>query len=562
MATRVISTSLKMDGEAEFKRQMADVNREMRTLRSEMAYSEEQFKGQANTMEALTEKDKLLRREIEQQTEKINALERALSDATEVYGESDKRTDGYRQSLLKAKTELIKMNRELEDNSKYLDEARRSADHTADSIDEFGREAKDAGDAFGGMGGGLGDLAGQLGNLKGMLAGGAVVGGLKAVADAVISIEESTREHRKIMGTLETSSAAAGYSAQQTAQAYEHLYGVLGDDQTAATTVANLQAINLNQEVLMQLIDACTGAWATYGDSIPIDGLAESINETIQAGQVTGVFADVLNWAGTSEDAFNELLATTSDTSMRANIVMKELAQQGLAETGQAWRENNEDIIAMNESEGKMQEAWSELGETLSPIASFFKETMAGAIGEVTEAVQGAYEFVDDLIIVFGDLNDKINAWIDSWDFSGVYDWVDKINDKMADTEWGNGGTVQQGLAQMSATMDAIPHANGLAWVPYDGYLAELHKGEAVLTAQENRIWQQFRGASEPAAVTAPQLQQMLVGTVNALGTAQMGQREYIGTTVLQIDGLEFARATQPYFRAEDSANPEVVSDG
>ena len=193
MPKRVISTSLKMDGEAEFKRQMADVNREMRTLRSEMAYSEEQFKGQANTMEALTEKDKLLRREIEQQTEKVNALERALSDATEVYGENDKRTDGYRQSLLKAKTELVKMNRELEDNSKYLDEARRSADHTADSIDEFGREAKDAGDAFGDMGGGLGDLAGQFGNLKGMLAGGAVVGGALILCATAFGFERVQR---------------------------------------------------------------------------------------------------------------------------------------------------------------------------------------------------------------------------------------------------------------------------------------------------------------------------------------------------------------------------------
>ena len=102
MATRVISTSIKLDGEAEFKKQMSNVNSELKTLRTEMAYSEEAFKGQANTMEALTAKDKLLRKEIEQQEEKVRALEQAVSDASEAYGDNDKRTDSWRQSLNKA----------------------------------------------------------------------------------------------------------------------------------------------------------------------------------------------------------------------------------------------------------------------------------------------------------------------------------------------------------------------------------------------------------------------------------------------------------------------------
>lgn len=530
MATRVISTSIKLDGEAEFKKQMSNVNSELKTLRTEMAYSEEAFKGQANTMEALTAKDKLLRKEIEQQEEKVRALEQAVSDASEAYGDNDKRTDSWRQSLNRAKTELIKMNRELEDTDQYLDEAKRSADKTADSIDGFGRNVKDAGDNLGGVGGGLVDFMGKLDSLKGMLMGGGVVVGIKELTGAILEVEESTREYRQIMGTLETSSAAAGYTAEQTAEAYQRLYGVLGDTQTTATTVANLQAIGLSQEDLMVIIDQATGAWATYGDSIPIDGLSESINETIQAGQVTGVFADVLNWAGTSEDEFNEKLAAASSKAERQNIVMQELSRQGLAETGRAWRENNDDIVAMNEAQSDLQEAMGRMGELLAPLAAKLVSFGADALGFVIDKVK-------DAVYWFTELNRKLNESSDA--------------------------RLQAGAERARQRIDGS-NANGLDYVPFDGYISELHAGEAVLTAQENRVWQQFKsGSYQPqTGVTAEQLQTMLVGTVNALNSQRGGSiPQEIDLRLKTDDGQVMGRWMVPFVRSEDKSNPEVVSD-
>ena len=40
---------------------------------------------------------------------------------------------------------------------------------------------------------------------------------------------------------------------------------------------------------------------------------------------------------------------------------------------------------------------------------------------------------------------------------------------------------------------DAEPMATGKDWIPYDNYPALLHQGEAVLTAEENKIWQMFK---------------------------------------------------------------------
>lgn len=341
MATRTITTRIALDGERDFKAQMAQVNGELRNLKGEMTLVDATFKGQANTTEALTAKHKVLQGSVEQQREKVQALTQAVEDATQAYGDNDKRTDGYRQSLSRALAELIDLNRELEDNERYLDEASKSADGCADSIDGYGKAVRDADSNKDPMG----NILGGLSNLKGMLAGGAIVGGIKAVGDAILGVVEDTAEYRKIMGTLEISSERAGYTAQQTADIYRTLQGVLGDTQTAATTTANLQAIGLAQEDLITVTNAAIGAWATYGDSIPIDGLSESINETIQAGKVTGTFADVLNWAGTSEDDFNAKLEAANGTTERANIVLQELKSQGLDQAGKAWQEDRKSVV-------------------------------------------------------------------------------------------------------------------------------------------------------------------------------------------------------------------------
>lgn len=404
MATRTITTRLAVDGETEFKRSLSEANSNLKVMRSEMSLVDAEFKGQANSMDALTAKNKILRREQEQQVEKVKALERAVKDAADAYGENDKRTDNYRQQLNRAKKELIDMNDALDENEKYLDEARKSADKCASSIDEFGREVKDAGDNLGDGGG----LLSQLGDLKGLLAGGAIVAGAKAVGDAIIGIVEDTEEYRKIMGTLEISSQQAGYTADETAEAYKRIHGVLGDTQTAATTLANLQAIGLSQSDLITLVDAATGAWATYGDSIPIDGLAEAINETIQTGKVTGTFADVLNWAGQNEDEFNAKLEAANSTTERAQIVLDQLSSQNLPDAGQAWRDANEDQIKYNESQQNVDDAMAKLGERLAPVAAGIKNTFAGAVNIAIDTVEGWIGALQDAVTWLGNVANKI----------------------------------------------------------------------------------------------------------------------------------------------------------
>ena len=490
MATRTITTKLGLEGEQEFKKGLNAANNELKTLRSEMGLVDAEFKGQANTMEALTKKNEILRKEQEQQTEKVRALKEMVDQASKAYKEGDPRLDNYRMLLNKAQKELLEMNDALDKNEKYLDEARKSTDKCAKSIDEFGKETGGAQsgldkftdvlqNGFSSVGGKGGELLGMLTKLKGALVAGAIVGGLKELGDAIIGVVDDTAEYRKIMGTLEVSSQQAGYTTDQTAEAYTRLNGVLGDSQTAATTVANLQAIGLEQSDLMTLIDATTGAWATYGDSIPIDGLSEAINETIQTGKVTGTFADVLNWAGESEDDFNAKLEAANGSSERAQIVLKQLAKQNLPAAGQAWRDANGDLIEYNEAQGELDEAMGRLGEALAPVASALKTVFAGAVNIAADAVTGLISGVNKAI-------DAVKKLI------GVEDKQREAAAKMA-------GKAASSYSKGGATVR--PYANGLDYVPYDGFPAILHEGERVLTRREADDYRDGSGSSKPADI-------------------------------------------------------------
>ena len=585
MAIRQITTEISIKNEAEFRKQMKAVNNSLSGMKSEMAKVSAEFDGQANSADALRKKQAILQQQYDQQKEKVQALARMLESAKSAYDENSDVVLSYQRQLNTATVELIKFDRELKNTDKYLDEAAQSADGTASSIDEFGKTVKDAGkegsdgmgqlkEAFGQLGeaaksGDINGVVAALGSMKGVLVGGAAVAGAKALADGIINITESTKEYRTILGTLETSSKQAGYTQEQTTEIYKKFQAVLGDTQKAATATANLQALKLSQEDLTALMEQAIGAWATYGDSIPIDSLSESINETVQVGKVTGVFADALNWAGTSEDEFNERLAACADTTERANLVLTQLSEQGLQATGQAWVENNQDIIAANTAQETMNESMAQLGEALQPAASFLLEYGSALVDVATmgvNALSSLVEWFDNLFNAQQKATQASFAAIDSQYSLADYQANGLVNaggviDYAAAKRMQDAGTFKR--ASGVSRSDALKrgwklspingsHADGLDYVPFDGYVAELHQGEAVLTSGEASF---FRSAMA-AGRTLGGSQRSRRGVSDSDTGGSGGTPKVYDLTIpveLTIDGATFARKEYKYRIAEDN---------
>lgn len=368
-----IGPKIGIDGEAQYRKELNSIIQQAKTLASEMKAVTSAFDKNDKSQESLTAQAKVLNQQIQVQQQRVAKLQEGLAAAAKQFGEADTRTQKWQQAVNEATADLNRMKSQLSGLENNVDDV-------GDALEGASREAASFGD---------------------VLSANIIVEGAKAIASTVSDIVESTKEYRTILASLEISSEKAGYSAEETAQTYRQLFGVLGDDQTAATTTANLQALSLSQEQLTQLTNGAIGAWATYGDSIPIDSLSEAINETIRTSTVTGTFADVLNWAGQSEDEFNAKLAAASTESERANLVLQAMADQGLTKAGEAWQQNNQDIVAANQAQLDFSDNMATLAEQISPAVTAVKD----GFNEVLEAILDITEDVD-----FSALADEIKS--------------------------------------------------------------------------------------------------------------------------------------------------------
>ena len=371
-----------IEGEAEFKQQLRQVNDNIKTMGAEMKAVTSEFLDSEDSMESYTRKAEVLNKQIDEQNNKLALLEDMLKKSTNAYGKTDSKTQGYQRQVYETTAALNKLESEL--------------GKVENAMDDLGDETKEGTGLFDKMKDKIGamDLKGML--MKGFAVG-AVVNGIKEIGGAVVDLVDSTQEYRTIMASLENSSTAAGYTAEETAEAYQKLQGVLGDSQTAATATANLQAIGLSQNQLLEITDAAIGGWSRYGDSIPIDSLAEAINETISAGKATSAFSDLLVWAGVNEDEFNEKLAAASDSTERANIVLQELSRQGLTEAGRAWQENNKDIVETNRSQDKMEAAMARLGGKFAPIVAGLRSFAADGLNAIIDMGEDIFAWGKEL---------------------------------------------------------------------------------------------------------------------------------------------------------------------
>ncbi len=324
-----------VEGERDFKKALSDINQSFKVLGSEMQLVSSQFDKNDKSVQALTSRNEVLNKEIDAQKGKIETLRAALQNASESFGENDRRTQNWQIQLNKAQAELNGMERELEQSTE-------ATDNLGDELKDTADEAEKSGPKFDKLGG--------------ILKGIGVTMGAVAVAAGAAAIKlgkEVVQQFGELEQNLGGSEAVFGAYAASIQKTGEEAYKNLGVSQSDYLATANkmgalFQGSGIEQQKSLELtekamqrasdmasvmgidmssaMEAVTGA--AKGNFTMMDNLGVAMNATsVQAYAASKGLDFVWNSASNAEKAEVAMQMFFENTEQYAGNFARESTQ-------------------------------------------------------------------------------------------------------------------------------------------------------------------------------------------------------------------------------------------
>ena len=520
MAIRKIGASVTLNA-SQFKKEMTQVNSNLAGLKSEMKAVTAEFAENADSVEALTAKQKNLQQQEDQQREKIRALTKAYA---ELGGEQAKDTvlaDQIRKQLNTAQAELVKTEQAVKANSDALKEARSVSGRFSAALEDIKNKAEPLGDSLKKL-----EPAAKL-------AGNALAAAGKAATAFVAAGAAATGAAATLaVSGLKT---LAGW-AQEAAQQVDENGNVI--DSRFSTLAGNLTSLNAATAAakagiataLLPALESLSGEGAQLLQGFSAD-LAAAEGDTEKMGKVVAEY--IKKAVALIRQQAPELLKLGGDL-LRGLLEgidgeLPEILDMGgeILETLLSGIEQNADglgdaaveiVMALlgflvEQSHELLEAGVQMLTSVISGISENLPQLIPAAIDAVVQLlgalvsnapllisaglelilaiVTGLVDGIPDLIKAVPELIQSFkDAWTEKAD--SIKDIgqqiVDKIKEGLVAAWEGVKQWFSNAISGLRANVSVTGEkaASGLNYVPFDNFPAILHRGERVLTAKEN----------------------------------------------------------------------------
>lgn len=385
MPNEETTTKFKVDI-SELKKAMQDAKREISVANSEFKAVSSSMDNWSKSTDGISAKLKQLDSNLSSQKTILSSLEKQYEAVVAEQGEGSAAADRLKVAINNQKATINQTEREIGNYETALTEvgkaekiAAATGKEVSEVLDDIGEEAKGASEGFTVFKGAIATFAGNA--MTGLA--NAIKGGISNI----MGLAEETREYRTEMAKLDTAFTTNKHSTEAAGKTYQDLYAILGDEGQAVEAANFLAKLTTSEQDLANWTNIAAGVYGTFGASLPIEGLAEAANETAKVGQVTGPLADALNWAGVSEDEFNESLSKCSNEQERQKLIMDTL--NGLyGDAATKFKETNGSVMEANRVNAEYQDTMATMGEKIEPIMTSLKSGVTGLLQEFLKLIE------------------------------------------------------------------------------------------------------------------------------------------------------------------------------
>lgn len=333
---------------------LAGTNKQLSATQQALRDVERLLKLDPGNTELLAQKQRLLAQAAETTAKKLDTLKEAAQSANQALKEG-KLDQGQYDALQRELAETEREMKSLEEQTK---------DSTS-KLEKFGDTAN--------------QVSTKAGKIKDAMA--PVTAGIAALGAAAIATVPATEEFRADLSMLDNNARQAGVGIDAARQAFQAFNTVSGETDSSIEAVSNLLQAGFTESNLQRAVEGLANAAITFPDTLKIESLADSLQETLATGSATGQFAELLDRVGYGAENFSQNLAFCNTELDKQKLALSVLVDGPLKGAYDGWQKNNQGLVENREASLELQTAIAQLADSIQPL--------------ITDLMEFATEFLD-----------------------------------------------------------------------------------------------------------------------------------------------------------------------
>lgn len=369
------------------------IDGEMRMLSSDLRVLAGEFDLNGDKADYLSNKSRLLSESIRTQKEANDVLAQSLAETKQQYGQNSKEFQNAYVKYNEGKLALSRLEKQVEDTDRELEELGRDSRRAGNQLeDNLGEAADDVTTKFERMVGSINDSLTDIRNMQGVSLAVDLVRGAWNVGSQAYQWAQGYSQENMKTAMAQYNVQTAGGNWEQTARLAIQYASIFGDKDSALEAISNLTAAGYTDQSLEKMAQYLGGAAIRWQDTLKIESLADSLQESLAEGVLTGQFAELINrlaeTTGITQEQVAAQLAEAKRYGQEKEAIEAYLENAGLSQVYEGFADQNQAMIDAATAAGELNQEMADLANEINILITPAVKLLAGGLKDLNETIE------------------------------------------------------------------------------------------------------------------------------------------------------------------------------